>query len=86
MAPQQARVSADGFADGISQDVVVDTDIGEQARHPPQKLELASGAAIEKVLKPEDLACADQVCLGNSLRGLQPAQAFEGGVAPELCR
>ena len=32
MAPQQARVSADGFADGISQDVVVDTDIGEQAR------------------------------------------------------
>jgi para-aminobenzoate synthetase / 4-amino-4-deoxychorismate lyase len=34
---------------------------------------LATGAAVEGVLRPDDLAMADAVFLGNSVRGLKPA-------------
>jgi para-aminobenzoate synthetase/4-amino-4-deoxychorismate lyase len=39
---------------------------------------LATGAAEEAVLRPEDLVCAEEVLFGNSVRGLMPA------IAPSL--
>lgn len=39
---------------------------------------LASGAAREQVLMPQDLRSASAVYLGNALRGLVPVQAMDG--------